>query len=95
MKATGIVRYIDDLGRVTIPKEVRRRYKFETGNAVEFFVEDDKIIIKKYLPQTEMTKKVGEIIGDMLNSFDPLNPMQVRALENLKELQELIIERES
>jgi len=50
MKATGIVRRIDDLGRVVIPKELRRTHFIEEGDPLEYFVEDDKIIIRKYQP---------------------------------------------
>ena len=49
MKATGIVRRIDDLGRVVIPKELRLRYNIRAGEALEVFVEDDGVIcFKKY-----------------------------------------------
>ena len=48
MKATGIVRRIDDLGRVVIPKEIRRSMKLREGDPLEIFVEGDGIIFKKY-----------------------------------------------
>lgn len=48
MKATGIVRRIDDLGRVVIPKEIRRSLKIREGDALEIFLEDDGVIFKKY-----------------------------------------------
>ena len=95
MNATGIVRKVDELGRVVIPKEIRKRFKMRTGDDVEIFIHGRMVCIAKYDPEKIMTEKVGEIMADMLNSFDPLNPRQVRALENLKELKELIIERES
>ena len=50
MKATGIVRRIDDLGRIVIPKELRRTMGVKEGDPMEFYVKDDKIIIKKYQP---------------------------------------------
>jgi transcriptional pleiotropic regulator of transition state genes len=50
MKATGIVRRIDDLGRVVIPKELRRVHGIEEGDTLEFFVDDDKIILRRYQP---------------------------------------------
>lgn len=50
MKATGIVRRIDDLGRVVIPKELRRAHFIEEGDPLEFFVDGDKIILRKYQP---------------------------------------------
>ncbi|WP_200416150.1 AbrB/MazE/SpoVT family DNA-binding domain-containing protein [Virgibacillus salexigens] len=47
MKSTGIVRKIDDLGRVVIPKELRRTLDIDIRDEVEVFVEDNKIILKK------------------------------------------------
>ena len=50
MKATGIVRRIDDLGRVVIPKEIRRSCNIREGDPLEIFLEDDGIVFKKYIP---------------------------------------------
>ena len=48
MKSTGIVRNIDELGRLVIPKELREKMDIPSGSAVEIYSEDDKIIIKKF-----------------------------------------------
>ena len=48
MKATGVVRRIDDLGRIVIPKEIRRTLKINDGDNVEIYVSDDSIVLKKY-----------------------------------------------
>ena len=48
MKATGIVRRIDDLGRVVIPKEIRRTMQIKEGDPMELFLEDDKVCFKLY-----------------------------------------------
>ena len=50
MKATGIVRRIDDLGRVVIPKEIRRACNIREGEPLEIFLEDGGVVFKKYLP---------------------------------------------
>ncbi len=50
MKAMGIVRRIDDLGRIVIPKEVRRALEIREGCPMELLVDGDKIILKKYSP---------------------------------------------
>lgn len=55
MKATGIIRRIDDLGRVVIPKEVRRSLRIKEGDPLEIFVEDDKVIYKKYSVMDRMS----------------------------------------
>lgn len=48
MKATGVVRRIDELGRLVIPKEIRKNFKIKEGDSIEFFVENNKIILEKY-----------------------------------------------
>ena len=48
MKNTGVVRRIDDLGRIVIPKEIRRNLRIKEGESLEVFVNDDNIILKKY-----------------------------------------------
>ncbi|MDO4368960.1 MAG: stage V sporulation T C-terminal domain-containing protein [bacterium] len=50
MKAIGVVRRIDDLGRVVIPKEIRKTLKIKDGESVEIFVDRENIILKKYHP---------------------------------------------
>ena len=48
MKSTGIVRRIDELGRVVLPIELRRTMNLEVRDAVEIFMEGDAIVLKKY-----------------------------------------------
>ena len=56
MKATGIVRRIDDLGRVVIPKEIRRTLRLREGTPLEIFTDrEGEIILKKYSPMMELT----------------------------------------
>ena len=51
MKATGIVRRVDDLGRVVIPKEIRRTASIREGDPLEIFInEDGGVVFKKYNP---------------------------------------------
>ena len=50
MKATGIVRRIDELGRVVIPKEIRRTLRIREGDPLELFTERDELMLKKYSP---------------------------------------------
>lgn len=50
MKSTGIVRKVDELGRVVIPIELRRTLGIAEKDALEIYVDDDKIILKKYMP---------------------------------------------
>ena len=48
MKATGIIRNIDELGRIVIPKKIRTTLDIQDNDPVEIYVEEDKIILKKY-----------------------------------------------
>ena len=50
MKSTGIARKVDELGRIVIPKELRRKFGIDTKDGLEIYVEEDKIILKKYEP---------------------------------------------
>jgi AbrB family transcriptional regulator (stage V sporulation protein T) len=68
MKATGIVRRIDDLGRVVIPKEIRRTLRIREGDPLEIFVDrDGEVILKKYSPINELgdfAKEYAESLAD-------------------------------
>ncbi len=67
MKATGIVRRIDDLGRVVIPKEIRRTMRIREGEPLEIYTDNDgEIIFKKYSPVGEITK-YAEQYADVLH----------------------------
>ena len=50
MKATGIIRNLDQLGRFVIPKETRKAFNLNNGDPIEMFTDGDKIILKKYNP---------------------------------------------
>ncbi len=61
MKATGIVRRIDDLGRVVIPKEIRRTLRIREGDPLEIFTDNEgQVILKKYSPIGELSSFVKE-----------------------------------
>ena len=62
MKATGIVRRIDDLGRVVIPKEIRRTLRIREGDPLEIYTEKDgEVIFKKYSPMGDLTDFAAQI----------------------------------
>ena len=63
MKATGIVRRIDDLGRVVIPKEIRRTMRIREGDPLEIFTNrDGEVIFKKYSPIGELSEFAGDYV---------------------------------
>lgn len=63
MKSTGIVRKLDELGRITLPIELRRTLGVGERDALEIFVEEDRIILTKYEPADIFT-------GDKENLYD-------------------------
>ncbi|MBR0437253.1 MAG: AbrB/MazE/SpoVT family DNA-binding domain-containing protein [Clostridia bacterium] len=54
MKATGIVRRIDELGRIVIPKEIRRVLHIREGDPIEIYTEDDAVVLKRYARAREL-----------------------------------------
>lgn len=68
MKATGIVRRIDDLGRVVIPKEIRRTLKIREGMPMEIFTDvSGEVILKKYSPVGEMSQLAAAYAETLVN----------------------------
>ncbi len=66
MKATGIVRRIDDLGRVVIPKEIRRTMRIRESDPLEIFTSHDgEIILKKYSPIGEMSTFAKQYVASL------------------------------
>lgn len=72
MKYTGIVRRIDSLGRIVIPKEVRNKLKIKENENMEIFIEDDKIYLKKYTVLNDFEKNI-KFYGNLLHNFTNKN----------------------
>ncbi len=62
MKSTGIVRKVDELGRVVIPVELRRTLRIAEKDALEIYVDEEKIILKKYEPACVFCGNAGETV---------------------------------
>ena len=62
MKNTGVVRRLDELGRITLPMELRKVFGIEERDSLEIYVEDDKIILKKYAPTDIFTGDRDDLI---------------------------------
>ncbi|AST98425.1 AbrB/MazE/SpoVT family DNA-binding domain-containing protein [Shouchella clausii] len=60
MKATGIVRKVDQLGRIVVPKELRKTMGIDIGSPLEIYVEDDRVIVRKYEPSIKTCMVTGE-----------------------------------
>ena len=68
MKSTGITRKIDELGRIVIPKEIRRNLGIRDGESLEIFTDEDSIILKKH-SQMERFEDLGAKLGEIINTI--------------------------
>lgn len=68
MKTTGVIRRIDELGRIVIPKEIRKNLRIKNGDSLEIFLESDNIILKKY-SQLETIENVSVDYVEAFNSI--------------------------
>lgn len=62
MKTTGIIRRIDDLGRIVIPKELRKTLRIKNGDSLEIFVDNEDIILKKYSPMESIEEAASRYV---------------------------------
>ena len=73
MKTTGIVRRIDDLGRIVIPKEIRRTMRIREGDPMEIFTSrEGEILLKKYSPVGELGEFAGALAESMAQALGSL-----------------------
>lgn len=62
VKATGITRKIDDLGRIVLPKELRKTLGIEPGTPIEIYTEDESIVLKKYEQKCIICGSTNDIV---------------------------------
>ncbi len=84
MKSTGIIRDVDRMGRVVIPKEIRSQLKIESEDSLEIFMDGDSIVLKKYKPACFFCDTLDEIVN-----YKGYN-VCINCIENLKSLKESI-----
>jgi AbrB family transcriptional regulator, transcriptional pleiotropic regulator of transition state genes len=93
MKSTGVVRKVDELGRIVIPKELRNTFDIKEKDPLEIFVEEEKIILKKYSP-FKACMITGEVSDNNLSLADGKIVLSREGAETLfNELQQLFINR--
>jgi AbrB family transcriptional regulator (stage V sporulation protein T) len=82
MKATGIIRRVDDLGRISIPKEVRRVARVKEGDPMEVLPADGGIFLRRY----DSTKTIGDVLQELEDLVSYADEIECRAtvLENIK-----------
>lgn len=70
MKSTGVIRRIDELGRIVVPKEIRRNLGMRDGENIEIFTNEDSIILKKYNRMStnyDLAKSLCDLINNLFN----------------------------
>ena len=81
MKATGVVRRIDDLGRIVLPKELRRTMRIKEGESLEIYTDGtDRIILKKYSP----VQNVNDFVEEFVESVYASNKKDIIITDNEK-----------
>ena len=69
MKSTGITRKVDELGRIVLPIELRRTLDIDVKDALEIYVSDDSIILKKYQPACIFCNNAADVVSYMGKSI--------------------------
>ena len=69
MKATGILRRVDDLGRVVIPKEIRRSMRIQVGDALEIFTDNGFLCLRRYEAEKEFTAEIKALEDNIFNEY--------------------------
>lgn len=82
MKETGIVRKIDKVGRVVIPKELRWKYNINIGDMVEIYTDQDSVYLKKYDVESNVMEQVEEL-------YEAVERME-QELKDTKELEQYL-----
>ncbi|WP_395546856.1 AbrB/MazE/SpoVT family DNA-binding domain-containing protein [Lacrimispora sp. HJ1] len=91
MKPTGIIRRLDDLGRIILPKEIRRKVGIREGTPMEIFVTTDGVLLKKYYPESELydvVRNLSDAVDDAC--VDLGEEMTVNIRKHIREIQMLL-----
>ena len=84
MKSTGIVRKVDELGRVVLPIELRRSLNIDTKDSLEIFVDDEKNVLKKYEPADIFTGEMDNLIDYKGKKVSIKSILEMAEIANLK-----------
>lgn len=90
MKELGVVRKIDSLGRLVIPKEMRKVLHIDIGTPIEFYVDGDGIMLKKHEPDN-ISEKVKELKSIVNNQIEDIGLDQCIAIEDELKKIEMIL----
>jgi transcriptional pleiotropic regulator of transition state genes len=89
MKNTGIVRKLDELGRITLPIELRRTLNITERDPIEIFVDEDKIVLQKYEADKALNDRVDKLRDDIIaNVSSPI--LAYKLVDLMKEVKAFI-----
>ncbi|MBN7773462.1 AbrB/MazE/SpoVT family DNA-binding domain-containing protein [Clostridium aminobutyricum] len=83
MKATGIVRKVDELGRIVLPKELRRIRHINEGDPIEIFVDDNLIILHKYQPALGIINDIERLIAKLSDSQEFMSDEEMEIAQEI------------
>ena len=96
MKTTGIIRRIDELGRIVIPKEIRKNLRIKNGESLEIYLENDSIILKKYSLLDNMVQNATILVDSVAKIYQKniLITDREKIIAVSKELQKQFLNKE-
>lgn len=94
MKATGIVRRIDESGAITIPKEMRKKFHLRYGTPLEFYLEGNDIVLRKYGTLQDDLLNILENLKTTISQDDDCTKYKDEILTGIKEIEEILVEGE-
>lgn len=96
MKATGIIRRIDDLGRIVIPKEIRKNLRLGEGCPMEIIPTQEGILLKKYHPETGLLDLLSAVKVEIEELSVDLGPQKTGDIRRrIRDIQQLLKEEQS
>lgn len=94
MKQSGIIRRIDDLGRVVIPKNIRYAAGIVNGDPLEFFVNGEDVVLRKYKVSSDTSTAIQKLIVSIGDDYMIDKPTKEAAIKKLQEAQEALNAKE-
>ncbi|ALP94318.1 AbrB/MazE/SpoVT family DNA-binding domain-containing protein [Intestinimonas butyriciproducens] len=89
-KPSGIIRRIDDLGRIVIPREIRRKLRLRESDLMELYICDDSVVLKKY-PPTKPVQASLELLREAVEDEDTLTQREA-LLAKIAEMRSLLMQ---
>lgn len=93
MKSTGIIRRIDDLGRIVIPREIRRTMHIHEGDPLEIFTDDGAVLLRKYNPVITVLDTLKSLASEIAETEDLKRRGEL--LQKLSEMRAILKEQEN